>query len=109
MKAKAKKTKVRAFDAADYIETPKDVALFLEAAFEEAFENDDPSVVAAALGDIARSTGMTAIAEETGLNRETLYRALSADGNPTLGTMQGVLRSLGLRLTAVPVASRDAA
>jgi|CXWL01.1.fsa_nt_gi probable addiction module antidote protein len=109
MKAKTKKIKVRPFDAADYIETPKDVALFLEAAFEGAFEDDNPSLIAAALGDIARSKGMAAIAEETGLNRETLYRALSADGNPTLETMQGVLKALGVRLAVVPVHSRVAA
>jgi probable addiction module antidote protein len=109
MKAKTKKIKVRPFDAAAYIETPKDVALFLEAAFEEAFEGDDPTIVAAALGSIARSKGMAAIAEQTGFNRESLYRALSADGNPTLGTMQGVLKALGMRLAAVPVTSQKAA
>jgi probable addiction module antidote protein len=109
MKTKTKKTKVRPFDAADYIETPKDVALFLEAAFEGAFEDDNPSLIAAALGDIARSKGMAAIAEETGLNRETLYRALSADGNPTLETIQSVLKALGVRLAVVPVHPRVAA
>lgn len=103
MKAKTKKIKVRPFDAADYIETPKDVALYLEAAFEGAAEDDDASVVAVALGDIARSKGMATIARETGLNREALYRALSADGNPTLETMQSVLKALGLRLAAVPI------
>jgi probable addiction module antidote protein len=109
MKAKTKKTKARPFDAADYIETPKDVALYLEAAFEGAAEDDDASVVAVALGDIARSKGMAAIANETGLNRETLYRALSADGNPTLETMQSVLKALGLRLAAVPIDTQKAA
>jgi probable addiction module antidote protein len=109
MKTRTKKIRVRPFDAADYIETPEDVALFLEAAFEEAFEADDPAIVATALGNIARSKGMAAIAEETGFNRESLYRALSADGNPTLGTMQGVLKALGLRLAAVPVTPQKAA
>jgi len=109
MKAKTKKIKVRPFDAADYIETPKDVALYLEAAFEGAAEDDDASIVAVALGDIARSKGMAAIAKETGLNRETLYRALSADGNPTLETMQSVLKALGLRLAAVPIENAKAA
>lgn len=109
MKAKTKKIKVRPFDAADYIETPKDVAFYLEAAFEGAAEDDDASIVAVALGDIARSKGMATIAKETGLNRETLYRALSADGNPTLETMQTVLKALGLRLAAVPIENAEAA
>lgn len=103
MKAKAKKVRVRPYDVAEYIETPQDVALYLEAAFEGAFEDDNPQLIAAALGDIARSKGMATIADETGLNRETLYRALSSDGNPTLETMQLVLKSLGLRLAAVPI------
>lgn len=102
MTKKAKKIRVSAFDAADYLETPEDVALYLEAAFESAFEDNDASLIAAALGDIARSKGMAQIAEDTGLGRETLYRALSADGNPTLRTMQGVLKALGLRLAVIP-------
>ena len=57
-------------------------------------------MVAAALGDIARASGMTAVARETGLGRESLYKALSPDGNPEFGTVLKVLRSLGLRLHA---------
>jgi probable addiction module antidote protein len=108
-KKKKSKVEFRPYDAAEYIETPSDVAHYLEAAFEAAFEDDDPRLIAAMLGDIARSKGMATIAEETGLSRETLYRALSADGNPTLVTLHGVLKSLGLRLAAIPIAPSKAA
>ena len=69
---------------------------YLEAAFEE----DDPRVVAAALGDIARAKGMSQVAREAGLGRESLYRSLSVEGNPELGTIMKVMRSLGLSLHA---------
>lgn len=61
-------------------------------------EEDDPALLAAALGDVARAKGMTEIARETGLGRESLYKALSTAGNPEFGTVQKVVRSLGLRL-----------
>jgi len=88
-------TKVRlsSWDAADYLDTAEDMALYLNAALEE----NDPSLIAAALGDIARSKGMSAIARETGLSRETLYRSLSPSGNPELGTILKVAECLGLR------------
>jgi probable addiction module antidote protein len=89
-------TKTRPFDAADYLKTEDDMIGYLEAAFEE----DDPRVVAAALGDIARAKGMSQVAREAGLGRESLYRALSAEGNPELGTIMKVMRSLGLSLHA---------
>jgi probable addiction module antidote protein len=91
--------KTRPFDPANYLETPEDVADYLDAVFEDAFEHDDTSLIASALGDVARSKGMTAIAEETGLSRESLYRTLSEAGNPTLSTLNGVLNALGLRLS----------
>ena len=72
------------------------MAAYLEAALEDG----DPVLVAAALGDIARAKGMTQIARETGLGRESLYKALSAEGNPEFATVLKVLRSLGLRLHA---------
>jgi probable addiction module antidote protein len=90
------KTKTRPWDAAEYLETEEDMVAYLEAALEES----DASLVAAALGDIARAKGMTAIARETGLGRESLYKALSPEGNPELATVLKVVRSLGLRLHA---------
>ena len=87
-----------AWDAADYLESPEDMAAYLEAALEDG----DPAVVAATLGDIARAKGMTSVARETGLGRESLYKALSSGGNPELGTVLRVLRAVGLRLHAGP-------
>jgi probable addiction module antidote protein len=84
------------WDAADYLETKEDMAAYLEAALEKG----EPSLIVAALGDIARSKGMTQIARETGLGRESLYKALSADGNPEFVTVLKVVKALGLRLHA---------
>jgi probable addiction module antidote protein len=88
------------WDVAEHLETQEDIAAYLEAALEEG----DPSLVIAALGDIARSKGMTNIARETGLGRESLYKALSIEGNPELATVLKVIQSLGLRLQVVPIA-----
>jgi probable addiction module antidote protein len=88
------------WDAAEHLETKEDIAAYLEAALEEG----DPNLVVAALGDIARSKGMTNIARETGLGRESLYKALSIEGNPEFATVLKVIQSLGLRLQVVPVA-----
>ncbi len=90
------KTETRPWDPAEHLETEEDMAAYLEAALEE----EDPSLVAAALGDIARAKGMTQIARETGLGRESLYKALSPEGNPELATLLKVVRALGLRLHA---------
>lgn len=88
------RTKTQPWDAADYLHSDEDIARYLDAALEE----DDPAVLAAALGDVARAKGMTEVARESGLGRESLYKALSADGNPRFETVQRVVRSLGLRL-----------
>ena len=88
------------WDAAEHLETKEDIAAYLEAALEDG----DPSLVVAALGDIARSKGMTHIARETGLGRESLYKALSIEDNPEFATVLKVLQSLGLRLQVVPIA-----
>mgnify|MGYP000036671603 CR=1 FL=1 len=88
------KTNTRSWDPARYLESGEDVAAYLDAALAE----DDPALLAAALGDVARAKGMTEIARETGLGRESLYKALSTDGNPEFGTVQKVVRSLGLKL-----------
>ena len=84
------------WDAAEYLETEEDMAAYLEAALEE----EDAGLFAAALGDIARAKGMTEVARETGLGRESLYKALSVDGNPEFATILKVVRSVGLSLHA---------
>ena len=90
------KTKTRPWDVVEHLETEEDMAAYLEAALEQG----DPTLVAAALGDIARAKGMAQIARETGLGRESLYKALSADGNPEFATVLKIVRALGLRLHA---------
>ncbi|MFM7885817.1 MAG: addiction module antidote protein [Pseudanabaena sp.] len=87
------------WDAADHLETKEDMAAYLEAALEDG----DPALVVASLGDIARSKGMTNIARETGLGRESLYKALSLEGNPEFATVLKVIQALGLRLRATAV------
>jgi len=77
------KTKTRPWDVAEHLETEEDMAAYLEAALEEG----DPALVAAALGDIARAKGIAQIARETGLERESLYKALSPEGNPEFATV----------------------
>ena len=89
------KTKTKPWDPAEHLKTGKDMVAYLEAALD-----DDPALVAAALGDIARAKGMTDIARETGLGRESLYKALSPEGNPEFSTVLKVVRALGLRLHA---------
>lgn len=90
------KTKTRRWDAVDYLKSDEDMAAYLEAALEDG----DPALFTAALGDIARAKGMSEIARETGLGRESLYKALSPDGNPEFATILKVIRSLGLKLHA---------
>lgn len=86
------------FDPADYIKTEDDAAFFLS----EAFATGDPSFIADALGVLAKLKGMTALARETGLSRESLYRSLSRTGNPELATLLKVATALGLTLSAAP-------
>jgi probable addiction module antidote protein len=95
------KTKTRPWDVVEHLETTEDMAAYLEAALEEG----DPALVAAAMGDIARAKGITQIARETGLGRESLYKALSPEGNPEFATVLKVVRALGLRLHATAVQS----
>jgi probable addiction module antidote protein len=96
MKKKTTKIKTRPWDVAEHLATEEDMAAYLEAALEDG----DPALVAATLGDIARAKGMSEIARETGLGRESLYKALSPDGNPEFSTVLKVVRALGLRLHA---------
>lgn len=88
------------FDAAEYLKTPEDMAQYLDACLEE--DSGDGALVRAALNDIARAYGMTQIARDSGLGRESLYKALGANGNPEFTTIMKVIRALGLRLHAVP-------
>jgi probable addiction module antidote protein len=96
----ASKLKTSVWDPAEHLETEEDIAAYLEAAFEEG----DPSLIAAALGDIARAKGMAQIARDAGLGRESLYKALSPEGNPEFATIVKVVNALGLKLHASPVA-----
>jgi len=90
------RTKTKPWDAVDHLRSDADIVAYLEAALAE----DDAALVAAALGDIARARGMTEVARRAGLGRESLYKALSPDGNPELATVLKVVRSLGIRLHA---------
>lgn len=87
--------KVYPFDPARHLETEEDILYYLEAAME----GNDPRHIAGALGNIARSKGMSEIARKTGLGRQALYKSLSEEGNPTLETLVAVLSVLGLELT----------
>ena len=84
------------FDAADAIDTPQERAGLLA----EAFASGDAAVVTAALGLIARARGITQVSRETGLSREALYKATSAEGDPTLATLMGIMKATGLKLSA---------
>lgn len=88
------KTKTRPWDVVDHLDTDADIANYLEAAFEDG----DPALIAAALGDVARAKGMSQIAADAGLGRESLYKALSSKGNPEFATVLKVIHALGLRL-----------
>ncbi|MFN8737508.1 MAG: addiction module antidote protein [Betaproteobacteria bacterium] len=95
------KIATKPWDPAEHLKTEEDMAAYLEAALEEG----DPALVAAALGDIARAKGMTQVARDTGLGRESLYKALSASGNPEFATVMKVIAALGLKLHAAPADS----
>ena len=82
------------YDAADYLETPEDVAAYLEASAEE----NDPAQMTLALGAVARARNMSQLARDAGLTREGLYKALSEDGNPSFATITRIAKALGLRV-----------
>ncbi len=90
--------KLRKWDSAEYLKTDEDMALYLETCLEEA--GDDAAFIAKALGNIARAKGMTQLARETGLGRESLYKALSGEGNPSFATILKVMSALGIKLHA---------
>ena len=93
--------KATTWDAADYLGTEADIAAYLNAAFEDG----DTSVIAAALGDVARAKGMTQLSKETGITRDGLYKAISPAGNPSLDTVQKVVRAFGLKLDVSAVSA----
>lgn len=86
--------KTEPFDAAEFLSTEEDIRHYLEAAFEDG----DPAVIRSAFGDVARARGMTALSKDAGVSRETLYKAFSEGGNPTLDTLIKVTKALGVRL-----------
>jgi probable addiction module antidote protein len=90
--------KLRKWDSAEYLKTDEDMARYLEACLEEA--GDDAAFIAKALGNIARAKGMTQLARDTGLGRESLYKALSGVGNPSFATILKVMSALGIKLHA---------
>jgi probable addiction module antidote protein len=87
--------KTTLWDAAEYLDSAEAIAEYLEAAFEDG----DPALIAAALGDVARAMGMTQLAGKAGVTREALYKALSPTGDPRLSTFLGVMKALGIKLT----------
>ena len=97
------KTKTTRYDVAEHLRTPEDMAAYLEACFEEADGN--AGFVAKALGDIARAKGMTQVARDAGLSRESLYKALSGERTPSFDTILKVVHALGLELHATPLDS----
>lgn len=95
------RTKTVEYDVSEQLRTPEEVAAYLEAWIEEA--PDDAAGIARALGDIARAKGMTQVARDAGLSRESLYKALGENGNPSFATVIKVARALGVRLHAEAV------
>ncbi len=89
-------TEFSSYDSADYLTSLDDIALYLEAALEEA--GDDPAFIAQALGNIARSQNFSELARKVGMSREGLYKALSTDGNPSFATIMKVSKALGLKI-----------
>jgi probable addiction module antidote protein len=92
------KTTTTPYDVAEHLRTPEEMAAYLEACIEEA--DGDASFIAKALGDIARAQGMTQVARDSGLSRESLYKALSGERSPSFDTILKVVTALGLKLSA---------
>ncbi|MFP5206878.1 MAG: addiction module antidote protein [Acidobacteriota bacterium] len=97
--------KIKPFDPAEYLDDSESIAAYMS----EALESEDPAFITDALGVVARARGMSEVAREAGVSRESLYRALSTDGNPEFATVLRVVRALGLRLSATPVQQRKSA
>lgn len=96
---------LKRWDVVDHLRTDEDMALYLDACFDE--DPGDGRLVRAALGDIARARGMSQLARDTGMAREGLYKALSTEGNPEFATIMKVVRALGLQLHAQTAAAKE--
>lgn len=96
-----KSVKLRPWDSAEHLKTEEEMTLYLEACLEEG----DAALIAHALGVIAKAKGMTQLARDTGLSRESLYKALSGEGNPEFATVMKVVSALGFRLHAEAVSA----
>ncbi len=94
-------TETLPWDVADHLNTAEDIALYLEAAFEEG----DPALVAAALGDVVRSRGMVNLARDAGVSHRALFADLNENGDPRLSTLLGALRALGMQISVKPAAA----
>jgi hypothetical protein len=92
------KTTTTRYDIAEHLRTPDEMAAYLQACLEEA--DGDAAFIAKALGDIARAKGMTQVANDAGLSRESLYKALSGERSPSFDTILKVVAALGLKLHA---------
>jgi probable addiction module antidote protein len=90
--------KTKRWDPAEHLDSEEAIVAYVDAALADG----DPSLIAAALGDVARARGMSRVARDTGMSRESLYKALNANGNPEFGTVVRAMKALGLRLTASP-------
>src|SRR3954453_1773966 len=99
-----KKVKLLKFDAAKYLDHPETIAMYLS----EALETGDADYICHALDTVARAKGMTNVAKQTGLGRESLYKALSGNAKPEFDTVRKVIRSFGLKLIAQPIEARRA-
>ncbi len=97
------RTRTTRYDVAEHLRTPEEMAAYLEASMEEA--NGDSAFIAKALGDIARAKGMSQVARDTGLSRESLYKALSGERSPGFDTILKVVEALGLKLHAQAIAT----
>ena len=97
--------KTQPFDPAAYLDDAESLAAYMS----EALATEDPAFIADALGVVARARGMSEIARQSGLSRESLYRALSPDGNPEFNTILRVVRAMGLRLSTTPIEARKIA
>ena len=92
--------KLKKWDVVEQLKTDEDMALYLDACMEE--DPGDGSLIRAALGDVARAKGMSQLSRDTGLAREGLYKALSAEGNPEFSTIMKVMRALGVTGAQLP-------
>ena len=96
-------SQIRPFEVANYLNDQADIAAYLQVAIDDG----DPAVLAAALGDIAKARGMTQLARDTGLSRESLYKSLSGERSPSSETLFKVIRALGFKLAVKPASGSN--